>query len=57
MKTLEYVKKFMDDKVAAWEQVEANPDMYDEATKVYAKALKDSAVDWYMEMLKEQDYE
>lgn len=57
MKTLEYVKKFMEDKIAAWEQVEANPEMYDQATRVYAKALKDSAVEWYMEMLKEQDYE
>lgn len=55
MKSLEYVKAFMEEKIKAFEQVENNPEMYDKATLQYAKVMKEDAEKWYKETLEKQN--
>lgn len=47
MKSLEYIKAFMEEKITAYEQVKANPGMYDKATKEYARVMKEAAIEWF----------
>lgn len=54
MKTLEYIKAFKKEKEIAYQQVLDNPEIYDKATQVYAKAMNDDARKWYEEALKRE---
>jgi len=57
MKPLEYIKAFKEEKETAYQQVLDNPQMYDEATKQYAKVMKQEAEKWYQEALKREEDE
>lgn len=45
----------MDEKITSYEQVISNPDIYDEATKEYARVMKEAAIDWYKKTLEKQN--
>lgn len=51
MKSLEYIKSILDEKIRGYEQVLNNPENYDSRTFGYAKSEMEYVKKWYEEAL------